>query len=80
MPKLEVKDRKMATTLAKRVEALEKEVDALKRLLLLQPQAKVGAEPHAQGWQSTVGLFNDDPGFDEVVRLGRAYRRRQPKC
>ena len=25
-------------------------------------------------WQTTVGDFADDPGFDEMVRLGREYR------
>ena len=67
----------MAATLAKRVEALEKEVAELKGLLRKVP---TGSQSPAQDWQSTFGLFKDDPTYDEAVRLGRAYRRRQPKC
>jgi hypothetical protein len=27
-----------------------------------------------------AGSFIDDPDYKEAMRLGRAYRRRQPKC
>ena len=28
----------------------------------------------ANGWRGLIGTFADDPMYDEVVRLGRAYR------
>lgn len=61
------------TSLEGRLEALEREVAELK--------VAVGANPQAgNAWLSTLGRFKDDPLFDEAMRLGRAYRKRQPKC
>ena len=59
-------------SLEKRVEVLEKEVAALK-----DAGERVTAKPD---WHSRIGKFKDDPGYDEAMRLGRRYRRRQPKC
>ena len=25
-------------------------------------------------WRATFGMFADDPGFDEILQLGREYR------
>jgi hypothetical protein len=44
--------------LAKRVEALEK---------------KAGAGP-VTDWRAVVGLFDDDPGFADVIAEGKAIR------
>ena len=67
----------MATTLAKRVEKLEQEMQELK----LQLQYKMEAQkPGPNDWKKSIGIFKDDPTFDEALRLGRAWRRRQPKC
>lgn len=74
-----VKKTKKPRTLAKRIETLELEVDELKQQLKRSVAAPIG-QPHPDAWKSTFGQFKDDPGYDEVVRLGRAYRRRQPKC
>ena len=66
-------------TLAKRIEALEAEVAELKQQLQRLSTAPI-EHPHPDAWKSTFGQFKDDPGYDSVVRLGRAYRSRQAKC
>ena len=70
----------MAVQLAKRVEVLEREVAELK--LLLKHAALRGErhEPGPDDWKLNFGRFKDDPTYEEAERLGRAYRRRQPKC
>ena len=58
----------MSTELETRVATLEREVEALKQLISLNNREK--------DWESTFGMFANDPGFEEVVRLGREYRER----
>lgn len=75
----EIVDRKKAKSarpLSKRVAALENEIDALKAELRLIASRSRDETP-GHGLQSMVGLFKDDPGFDEVISLGRKWRRRQ---
>ena len=59
----------MPQTLEKRVEALEKMV------------ARLGAWPtrssRRKDWRLTIGIFQDDPDFEQAVRLGREYREQQ---
>ena len=69
-----VKRKSRPVTMSKRIDILEAELAELKRLV--QQRTPV-ADSDLQGW---VGLFKDDPGFDEAVELGQAWRRRQPKC
>lgn len=74
----EIVDRKKtrsARSLSKRVAALEAQVAELKQLEANRPQPV-----RAKDWRRTVGMFADDPTYDEALRLGRAWRRRQPKC
>ena len=60
----------MATvSLEERVEALEAEVQQLKRQ---QEEDKPSEEP--RGWQRIVGIFQDDPAFEESVLEGRKWR------
>jgi hypothetical protein len=71
----------MPTKLAARVAEPEREVQELKqalreRLLPAEPRPK----PAKDAWRKSVGVFKDDPFYDDVIRLGRNYRRRQPKC
>jgi hypothetical protein len=51
-----------------RVVALEKAVAELEK--------KVGGNGEEQGpwWITEAGRFANDPGFEEMVRLGRKYR------
>ena len=60
---------RMSQTLEKRVEELERKV------------AELGAKPSLPArkkdpWR-TFGIFQDDPDFQEAVRLGREYREQQ---
>ena len=57
----------MPVTLEDRVSNLEERLEALASLLR-------GARPTAKDWRSTFGLSKDDPGFEEMNRLGREYR------
>lgn len=54
-------------TLEERVEALEQEVAILKKALLEGGKIR--------DWRSTFGMFADDPGMEEVHRLGQEYRQ-----
>ena len=61
--------RAMLQTLEKRVEELEKQVAELKTRLTSSNGTK--------DWRRTIGLFQNDPDFEEAVRLGREYREQQ---
>jgi hypothetical protein len=58
--------------LERRVRALEEEVASLKQVAPLQN----GGAPKfsVESFLRNAGRFRDDPGFLEMVRLGRAYR------
>lgn len=56
----------MEATLEERIEALEKQVAALRLRLGLQSTAK--------DWQSTIGLFADDPVMKAIQTEGRKTR------
>ena len=61
----------MEQTIEQRLSELEKEVAELK--------AEVRKEPGKEDWRSTVGWAKDDPTYEEAMKLGRAWRNRQPK-
>jgi len=57
-----------APSLEARVSTLEEKVS-----LILE---KMKARPHKPGWISRItGAFADSPEFDEVIRLGREFRK-----
>ena len=56
-------------TLEERVAALETEVGQLKR-----QKAETTSQNAAPSWRKVVGVFKDDPEFEEAMRLGREYR------
>jgi hypothetical protein len=59
-------------SLEERLSAVEAELDRLKRML------HEDAGPPAEAWwKKLVGVFKDDPEFDEAMRLGREYRESQ---
>ena len=61
-------------TMEQRVETLERRLDAVQRMLdeaLTQPTMK------RQGWPAIVGTFEDDPLYEEAMRLGRDWRDSQ---
>jgi hypothetical protein len=57
-----------ATNLERRVTALEGEVARLKQHLSPAPQAQL------PWWERIYGAFENDPAYDEAMRLGREYR------
>lgn len=58
-----------APSLEERVTVLEAELQQLKQ------QSERDKSPDApRGWQRLVGVFQDDPEFEEAVRLGREWR------
>ena len=59
----------MSQTLEKRVEELEKQVAELTGNPSLAARKKNPSR--------TFGIFQDDPDFEEAVRLGRDYREQQ---
>jgi hypothetical protein len=56
----------MSTSIEERVVLLEKELANLKHLIQDTRNKK--------DWRKTVGMSANDPGFDEMIRLGRAIR------
>ena len=59
----------MSLTLEARIEALELEVKELSRRMI--------AKPGPRDWQKTIGASENDPGFDEMIRLGREIREKE---
>jgi hypothetical protein len=51
------------------VTTLENEMSDVKQLL-------AGAS-RQKDWRKSVGISKDDPGFDEMIRLGREIRQQQ---
>ena len=58
----------MGDVLEKRVENLEKELAVVKKTI----SEKSGVK---KDWRAWYGASKDDPGFDEMIRLGREYRK-----
>ena len=56
----------MSASIEERVTLLEKELTHLKQLIQDIRNKK--------DWRKTVGMSADAPGFDEMIRLGRAIR------
>jgi hypothetical protein len=54
----------MSTTIEERVAILEQELIRLKHLIQDTRSTK--------DWRKTVGMSANDPGFDDMIRLGRA--------
>ena len=59
------------TTIDERVEALEREMSGI-RLLLQQAKS-------TQDWRKTFGLSQQDPGFQEMIQLGKEIREAERK-
>jgi hypothetical protein len=72
MPTTKDKPKPEDNATERRLRALETEVARLK--------SATGAPKTNIAWVERIaGSFIDDPDYQEATRLGRAYRRRQPK-
>ncbi len=58
----------MSANLEKRVEKLEREVQALRL-------AGRREKKHRPWWERLAGTFENDPLFDEMVEAGKKYRQ-----
>jgi hypothetical protein len=58
----------MSAGLERRMADLEKEMTDLKKTV----QAEQGKD-----WRKTFGMSQNDPGFEEMVRLGREIRQQE---
>jgi len=56
----------MSTTIEERVAILEKELTRLKQII---QDTRVEKD-----WRKTFGMSANDPGFDDMIRLGREIR------
>lgn len=63
-----------------RLEAVEKQLAELKREVQAKVPADLASGTRIRWLERIAGSFVDDPDYLEAVRLGRAWRRRQPKC
>jgi hypothetical protein len=57
----------MATTIEKRVAILEQELTKLKHL--------IQGTRIKKDWRKTFGMSANDPGFDDMIRLGQEIRQ-----
>lgn len=60
------------TELEKRIAVLEAEVSLLKSKV-----EKNSDKSEIPWWEQRIGVFADDPIYDEAMRLGREYRESQ---
>jgi hypothetical protein len=60
----------MSAELEQRVACLERELIDLKKF--------VQGGTAEKDWRTTFGMSRDDPGFEEMVRLGREIREQSP--
>jgi hypothetical protein len=56
-------------TLSDRIDRLEEQVSQLVQRVNGAPQTRETA-----WWKKIVGVFQDDPEFEQAMKLGRAYR------
>lgn len=60
-------------TVEERLRTLETRQDALQRLV--EEQLSQAETSKKRGWQAIVGTFENDPLYDEAMRLGREWRQ-----
>ena len=70
----------MAGKISDRVTELEREVAELREEVRGKQGESMPRRPDKDAWRNTFGAFKDDPFYDDMVRLGRNWRRRQRKC
>jgi hypothetical protein len=66
---VETRLRQLEETLSQRLEKLEDAVAQLKRQV-----SSVPTSVETAWWKKIVGVYQNDPEFEEAMRLGREYR------
>jgi hypothetical protein len=61
-----------------RLGAVAQEYQSLRAMASSQMDAERQTLQCTPWWEKRLGSFKDDPGYDEIVRLGAEYRRSQP--
>ena len=64
-----IREIQVSTDLEQRVTTLENEMSDVRQLL-------ASARPQ-KDWRKSVGMSKDDPGFDEMIRLGQEIRQQE---
>jgi hypothetical protein len=59
----------LESSFSERIARLEEQVSRLS-----QQVTEAAVPPGTAWWKRIVGVFQDDPEFEEAMRLGRAYR------
>lgn len=73
--RLRTEDKVTIAELAGRVDALEKIAAELKRQLE-ELRSQPNDKPKPDDWTKIVGIFADDPTFEDAMRYGREWRKR----
>jgi hypothetical protein len=60
--------------------SLEERVTELEKRLAILSGEKPASDEVKPWWDQWLGAFQDDPDFDEAVRLGAEYRKAQPNA
>jgi hypothetical protein len=66
---VEARLRQLEETFSQRFAEIEEQVSQLKRQVSAAPAAA-----ETVWWKNIVGIYHDDPEFEEAMRLGREYR------
>ena len=62
-------------TIAKRLRSVETRLDDLQRLI--DEHLPVKSNKATGSWRAIIGTFENDPMYDEAMRLGREWRDSQ---
>ena len=65
------------TSVEARLSTLEQEFAQLKQQLRAEKPETNTSQVTTPWWKKIVGVYKDDPEFDEAERLGREYRESQ---
>jgi hypothetical protein len=73
---LRVEKPKSCTNFTAMPQTLEQRIEELERKVVELTAEAPSSSPKKDPWR-TFGIFQNDPDFEEAVRLGREYREQQ---
>ena len=71
MTDIETRIVQLEETVSRRIAKLEEQISQLERQVNTVPASSEA------WWKKIVGVYRDDPEFEEAMRLGREYRESQ---